>query len=77
MVKLGMLIVDIENHHALHKRVDQLCTSAIKWTELKRKTKDVDMKVISFTQQGYWVSSSVGANFMPCIITDSRSMLAR
>ncbi|KNA25692.1 hypothetical protein SOVF_004000 [Spinacia oleracea] len=44
-----------ENHHALHKRVDQLCTSAIKWTELKRKTKDVDMKVISFTQQGTFI----------------------
>eukprot|EP00249_Psilotum_nudum_P012647 c23899_g1_i1 orf=246-4517(+) len=25
--------------HALHKRVEQLCTRAIKWAELKRKTK--------------------------------------
>ncbi|KAH7843049.1 hypothetical protein Vadar_012130 [Vaccinium darrowii] len=25
--------------HALHKRVDQLCTRAIKWAELKRKSK--------------------------------------
>lgn len=25
--------------HALHKRVDQLCTRAIKWADLKRKTK--------------------------------------
>ncbi|XP_020224687.1 magnesium-chelatase subunit ChlH, chloroplastic [Cajanus cajan] len=26
--------------HALHKRVEQLCTRAIKWGELKRKTKE-------------------------------------
>lgn len=25
--------------HALHKRVEQLCTRAIKWGELKRKSK--------------------------------------
>lgn len=27
------------NSHALHKRVEQLCTRAIRWAELKRKTK--------------------------------------
>ncbi|WP_139161494.1 cobaltochelatase subunit CobN, partial [Acinetobacter baumannii] len=26
--------------HALHKRVEQLCTRAIRWAELKRKTKE-------------------------------------
>lgn len=25
--------------HALHKRVEQLCTRAIRWAELKRKSK--------------------------------------
>ncbi|VAH27176.1 unnamed protein product [Triticum turgidum subsp. durum] len=28
--------------HALHKRVEQLCTRAIRWAELKRKTKPPD-----------------------------------
>ena len=37
--------------HALHKRVEQLCTRAIKWAELKRKTKTekrVAITVFSF-----------------------------
>ncbi|OMO71375.1 CobN/magnesium chelatase [Corchorus olitorius] len=32
-------IVFAGKSHALHKRVEQLCTRAIKWAELKRKTK--------------------------------------
>lgn len=35
-----MNIVDnVGKSHALHKRVEQLCTRAIKWAELKRKSK--------------------------------------
>lgn len=37
--------------HALHKRVEQLCTRAIKWADLKRKTKEekkVAITVFSF-----------------------------
>jgi len=30
---------DAGKSHALHKRVEQLCTRAIKWAELKRKSK--------------------------------------
>jgi len=30
---------DAGKSHALHKRVEQLCTRAINWAELKRKSK--------------------------------------
>uniref|UniRef100_A0A453AV07 CobN/magnesium chelatase domain-containing protein n=1 Tax=Aegilops tauschii subsp. strangulata TaxID=200361 RepID=A0A453AV07_AEGTS len=33
------LVFDSGKSHALHKRVEQLCTRAIRWAELKRKTK--------------------------------------
>lgn len=35
--------------HALHKRVEQLCTRAIRWAELKRKTK-VIIQIYKFFQ---------------------------
>lgn len=34
--------------HALHKRVEQLCTRAINWGELRRKTKVCVLKILLF-----------------------------
>lgn len=34
-----LICVVVGKSHALHKRVEQLCTRAIRWAELKRKTK--------------------------------------
>lgn len=34
--------------HALHKRVEQLCTRAIRWGELKRKAKVFTFWVLSY-----------------------------
>jgi hypothetical protein len=34
-----LLVLDAGKSHALHRRVEQLCTRAIRWAELKRKTK--------------------------------------
>lgn len=38
--------------HALHKRVEQLCTRAIRWGELKRKAK-VSTSIYAFLFSSY------------------------
>jgi hypothetical protein len=39
------VLIGAGKSHALHKRVEQLCTRAIRWATLKRKTKVLEPRL--------------------------------
>ncbi|PNX78440.1 magnesium-chelatase subunit ChlI chloroplastic-like, partial [Trifolium pratense] len=61
--------------HALHKRVEQLCTRAIRWAELKRKTKEdkkLAITVFSFPPDKGNVGTAAYLKVMVTMLRSSR-----